>query len=133
MLGGLNVYCLATPTMSRAALISGLCSIELREPERVEWRFFGKTALRLGTDCGVTIIADDDNADRSRQVGFRPFPRLGIQVNGQLIWSSLRRNFGSQLADLRRVFTLPLVLSARTRPRAKRRTTAMFLAPWPVR
>src|SRR3954467_5509424 len=59
--------------------------------------------------------------------------RLGIQVNGQLIWSSLRRNFGSQLADLRRVFTLPLVLSARTRPRAKRRTTAMFLAPWPVR
>jgi hypothetical protein len=34
---------------------------------------------------------------------------------------------------LRRALTLPLVLLARTRPSAKRRTTAMFLAPCPER
>jgi hypothetical protein len=98
----------------------------------------GKLALLVATmldvrsanlmDLAAGLPLGADRTDRLCQIS-----RLGIQVNGQLIWSSLRRNSGSQLADLRRVFTLPLVLSARTRPRAKRRTTAMFLAPWPVR
>src|SRR5205809_2980648 len=59
--------------------------------------------------------------------------RSGFQVNDHLIWRIVRRKFGSQPADFRRVLTLPLCLLARTRPRAKRRTTAMFLAPDPVR
>ena len=59
--------------------------------------------------------------------------RHGIQVNGHLSWRISSRNFGSQPAHFRRVLTLPLALLARTRPRAKRLTTAMFLAPWPVR
>ena len=40
---------------------------------------------------------------------------------------------GFQLAIFRRVLTLPFDFSARTRPRAKRRTMAIFLAPCPVR
>ena len=59
--------------------------------------------------------------------------RHGIQVNGHLSWRISSRNFGSQPAHFRRVLTLPLALLARTRPRAKRLTTAIFLAPWPVR
>src|SRR5712691_7540963 len=60
-------------------------------------------------------------------------PRHGIQVNVYLSWRISSKNLGSQLALLRRVLTLPLRLLARTRPRAKRRTMAMFLAPCPVR
>src|SRR6266436_10446468 len=59
--------------------------------------------------------------------------RQGIRVNVYLIWRISSRNLGSQPALLRRVLTLPLRLLARTRPRAKRRTMAMFLAPCPVR
>src|SRR5467141_3710780 len=60
-------------------------------------------------------------------------PRHRIQVNVYLIWRISSRNLGSQPARFRRVLTLPLRLLARTRPRAKRRTMAMFLAPCPVR
>jgi len=60
-------------------------------------------------------------------------PRLGIQVNGHLSCRIWRRKPGFQPALLRRVLTLPFDLLARTRPRAKRRITAMFLAPWPAR
>jgi class 3 adenylate cyclase len=63
----------------------------------------------------------------------KALPRQGIQVNGHLSCRTWRRNSGFQLALLRRVLTLPLDLLARTRLRAKRRTAAMFLAPWPVR
>src|SRR5271169_68193 len=59
--------------------------------------------------------------------------RHGIQVNDHFICSISRRNWVFQLADLRRVLMLPLDLLARRRPSAKRRTTAMFLAPWPAR
>src|SRR5712671_2240384 len=59
--------------------------------------------------------------------------RHRIQVNGYLSWRISSRNLGSQPARFRRVLTLPLHLLARTRPRAKRRTMAMFLAPCPVR
>ena len=59
--------------------------------------------------------------------------RHGIQVNGHWSCRISSRNCGFQLALLRRVLTLPLRLLARTRPRAKRRTAAMFFAPWPVR
>jgi Glutamine amidotransferase class-I len=60
-------------------------------------------------------------------------PRQGFQVNGHLSWRISRRKRGFQLADFLRVFMLPLVLLARMRPRAKRRTIAMFLAPCPLR
>ena len=59
--------------------------------------------------------------------------RHGIQVNDHFICRISRRNWVFQLADLRRVLMLPLDLLARRRPSAKRRTTAMFLAPWPAR
>src|ERR1019366_5783672 len=59
--------------------------------------------------------------------------RLGIQVNGHLSCRIWRRKPGFQPALLRRVLTLPFDLLARTRPRTKRRITAMFLAPWPAR
>ena len=78
------------------------------------------------------------NRRRRQLAGLDPFkriavPRRGIQVNGHLSWRISSRNFGSQPAHFRRVLTLPLALLARTRPRPKRLTTAMFLAPWPVR
>src|SRR5271163_1158094 len=60
-------------------------------------------------------------------------PRHGIQVNDHFICRISRRNWVFQLADFRRVLMLPLDLLARRRPSAKRRTTAMFLAPWPAR
>jgi len=44
-----------------------------------------------------------------------------------------RRKAGSHPAALRLVLMLPLALLARMRFREKRRTTAMFLAPFPVR
>jgi hypothetical protein len=56
-------------------------------------------------------------------------PRLGIQVNAHLICRISRRKFASHPADFLLVLTLPLDLLALIRPRAKRRTTAMFLAP----
>ena len=59
--------------------------------------------------------------------------RHGIQVNDHFICRISRRNWVFQLADFRRVLMLPLDLLARRRPSAKRRTTAIFLAPWPVR
>jgi hypothetical protein len=59
--------------------------------------------------------------------------RHGIQVNDHFICRISRRNWVFQLADFRRVLMLPLDLLARRRPSAKRRTTAMFLAPWPAR
>ncbi len=59
--------------------------------------------------------------------------RHGFQVNGHFICRISRRKFIFQLADFLRVLTLAGDLLARTRPRAKRRTMAMFLAPWPVR
>src|SRR5450830_1581902 len=59
--------------------------------------------------------------------------RLGIQVNGHLSCRIWRRKPGFQPALLRRVLTLPFDLLDRTRPRTKRRITAMFLAPWPAR
>ena len=61
------------------------------------------------------------------------WPRHGFQVNGHFICRISRRKSVFQLADFLRVLTLPLDLLARTRPSAKRRTTAMFLAPWPAR
>src|SRR3984957_2434820 len=59
--------------------------------------------------------------------------RHGIQVYGYFICRISRWNWVFQLADFRRVLMLPLDLLARRRPSAKRRTTAMFLAPWPAR
>src|SRR3954467_2272726 len=54
----------------------------------------------------------------------------GARAGNCRTWS---RKSGFQLAVLRRVFTLPLALLARTRPRAKRRTIAMLRAPCPPR
>ena len=59
--------------------------------------------------------------------------RRRVRVNDHGIWSTLRRNSGFQPASFRRVLTPPLDLWLRTRSRAKRRRTAMFLAPWPCR
>ncbi len=59
--------------------------------------------------------------------------RRRVRVNDHGIWSTLRRKSGFQPASFRRVLTPPLDLWLRTRSRAKRRRTAMFLAPWPCR
>src|SRR5262249_6624669 len=75
----------------------------------------------------------------SGEFGAAPTDRLlvgsrhGIRVNGYLSWRISSRNLGCEPARFRRVLTLLLDLLARTRPRAKRRTMAMFLAPCPVR
>src|SRR5712691_4850736 len=96
-------------------------------------------AAALGLKSGVGFI---ERLRLTKRVAFEVIwqqgpravrPRYGIQVNAHLSWRIWSRKSGLQLAVLRRVLTLPLVLLARTRPRAKRRTMAMFLAPWPVR
>jgi hypothetical protein len=59
--------------------------------------------------------------------------RHGFQVNDHFICRISRRKLVFQLADFLRVLTLPFDLLAITSPSAKRRTTAMFLAPLPAR
>src|SRR5260370_29707477 len=82
--------------------------------------------------AGGPAVGKRESFRRQREPRPRP-PRHRIQVNGYLSWRISSRNLGSQPARFRRVLTLPLRLLARTRPRAKRRTMAMFLAPCPVR
>jgi len=84
----------------------------------------GKCTITIDDDLIVLLVAEREKYLR---------PRHRIQVNGYLSWRISSRNFGSQPARFRRVLTLPWLLLARTRPRAKRRTVAMFLAPCPVR
>lgn len=114
-------------------------------------RYGGSALVSAVTHPGtVTIAVEDDGPGLPPdqiEDAFQPFVRLepsrstetggiarfGIQVNGHLSWRISSRKSGFQLAALRRDLTLPLRLFARTRPRAKRRTTAMFFAPWPVR
>jgi hypothetical protein len=84
-----------------------------------DWRFYPRN-----------IAATGSVAIRGFMIGN---PRPGFQVNGHFICRIWRRKSVFQLADFLRVLTLPLDLSARMRPSEKRRTTAMFLAPWPVR
>ena len=71
--------------------------------------------------CGRTW--DNSGIELPLKPNFKTLPQ------GQ-IFEQVRR---SQLADFLRVLTLRLDLLARTRPSAKRRTMAMFLAPWPLR
>ncbi len=82
----------------------------------------------------AALKADKDVAGSPRDgAAFVMIPRLGIQVNGHLICRISSRKSVSQLAFFLRVLTLPADLLARTRPRPKRRTMAMFLAPSPDR
>src|ERR1700741_1822226 len=87
-----------------------------------------------------TLLSEDDAGVEAshccvlgRESDWEETARYGIRVNAHLIWRISKRNSRFQPARLRRVLTLPLVLLGRTRLRAKRRTTAMFLAPLPVR
>src|SRR5258708_529610 len=89
-------------------------------------------AKKIGVLENVAILDDGGNLKAFGRMDGAP-TRHGIRVNGYLSWRISSRNLGSQPALLRRVLTLPFRLLARTSPRAKRRTMAMFLAPCPVR
>lgn len=79
----------------------------------------------------LSVLAPSERYHAQR--GTRHKTRLGIWMNAHGSCRIWRRKSGFQLAVLRRVLTLPLALLARTKPRAKRRTMAMFRAPYPLR
>src|SRR5271167_3142842 len=94
--------------------------------------FFKKMQIVRGCDVKRNILIYMTYTDKLID-GSPKNSRHGFQVNGHFICRIWRRKSVFQLADFRRVLTLPFDLSARMRPSEKRRTTAMFLAPWPAR